>query len=463
MGWIGALAVLIAVTVICLVSFYPGTIYYDASQSIAQARSGEITDWWTPMGSLLLRGWLQIGLGLGLVFVVQTVLFIGGAFALAKHALSPGWAAVATAAIVFWPPTFPVLSTLSRDTFFIAFILLTLAALASAYRADELKARRGWLAGALALALACLLIRQNGLLIVLVVAAAGFVLLRGPESRVWSGRLPTREGLTAVGVALAVGLGCLALTSIANRVAGVDKAHPESMLYTYDLATISTDTGKNQFTEEWRKRRYGELVYSLPSMYERFSWKNAASIYPPLVIRPESAEKRERSAEADAKHLRRMWFDAVTSNPLAYARERLRVNASGLGLYERATDAAVVSEEPTGLKGYGPPPKYKARNKDARSYITTFAGGGSTIPLDIPLLYLVLGLVAAAHLWRRWTRDRGLIVAIGACGLLNILLLSVATMTNSYRFYALLAPLSMVLAAWALAQLLADRRTGSAQ
>src|SRR4051812_24469165 len=130
-GWIAAGILVALVTGVVLVAFYPGTVYWDTFQTIVQARTGPVTDAWSPAGTFLLRAWLKLGLSVPLVYVVQTALMTVGVFGLARHALSNIWAAITTVVVILWPPTFAITSTLSRDMFFIAFAFLSLAALAS--------------------------------------------------------------------------------------------------------------------------------------------------------------------------------------------------------------------------------------------------------------------------------------------------------------------------------------------
>jgi hypothetical protein len=460
-GRIAAGILVALVTGVVLVAFYPGSLNYDAEQTIREARSGDLTDWWTPMGSLALRGWFELGLGLGSVYVVEIVLFTTGVFALTRHALSPVWAAVATAVIVLWPPTSSLLSTLSRDIFFFGVAMFALAALASAYRAAAVDRKRCgcWVAAALLLAFISMLIRQNGVTLVLVVAGAGFVLLRRTPAS------PLRTAAAVAGVAIAAGLLSFVITTGMNRALGVDKAHPEQMVYQYDLAAMSTDLNEQLFDAKWvaEPTAWGEPIYSLRSLKRHFEWKNVLTLFPPLSqTRPGFKPNSKDTPQWRADRLREQWLDAITSHPLTYLKVRLRVNLSGLGFHDRPFDAYPFIVEDFGPVGqsslFGAPPRFTNRNRQARNLLGKFAGPNSAIPLDIVFLYVVLAVAAALYLWRRWHRDRGLVLAIAMVAVLNVLLLLPATMATSYRYLALVTPLSMVLVAWAIAQFLADRK-----
>jgi hypothetical protein len=297
----------------------------------------------------------------------------------------------------------------------------------------------------------------------MVVAGAGAALLSRSSGE--RSHATLRNGAVIVGISVVAALGGLAVSGVLNRVLGVERSHPEQMVYLYDLAAMSQNLDEQLFDDDWVREPngWGEQIYSLRALDRRFDWKNVITVFPPLgeaspYFKPDPAATPGRLTA----RLRSMWVSAVTSHPLTYAEVRLRVILSSLGFFGRPIDAYPFTDPmggPLAVSMYGSPPKFTNRNRQARSALAVFAGPDSSIPVDIGFVYVLLGFSSVAYLWVRWrgNRDRDLLLAIGAFEALTITVLLASTMATSYRYLAVLAPVSMVLAAWAIRQFVADR------
>jgi hypothetical protein len=92
------LAVIILTSAVALVvgEFWPGHINWDTKQIVDEARGGAVLDWWSGVGTLLLRAWFTAGLGLPLVWTAAVMMTVIGAYACVRVALRRVSAATVT-------------------------------------------------------------------------------------------------------------------------------------------------------------------------------------------------------------------------------------------------------------------------------------------------------------------------------------------------------------------------------
>jgi hypothetical protein len=448
-----AYALLLLSEALVLLAFWPGLITPDGNQTIYQAQTGLSLDWWTPFGAEALEWAFGWGVGVGTVYAIQVALVIGGLYACARRWMHRLPAGVLTLLIVLFPPMLSALSQLSRDTFYLGFSLLGLAALGAALERISTARGRWLLALAVGLSVLAWLCRQNGLVNVLVVVAAGGIV--GLRGRVTVPRLIGR--LAAAG---AVSLAVLVATQIAYGALGVGSVHPERMLYLYDLASISTQSDHDEFPRElWPGHLdQGWITPKVDqrTLEARFDWANVISLFPD----PEGPGKidfaSEEKAATEAPILRRAWRRAILDEPLPYAWGRLRLMTSQLGFTRRPTDAYYGLLSPT---NFDQPLASYDRYKLTTEYLARFVGPNAPLSTDIGWTYLLVMLLATGYLWWRNRWGAAFPLALSAAVALNLAILLLVAMATSFRYMNLIVPVVALLVAYAAVDALGVRRT----
>jgi hypothetical protein len=454
----GITALLLTLSVLMVVlAFYPGLTTPDSNQTWSQALGHYALDWWTPVGTLALRAWFRVGLSLADVWIVQNVVFVLGAWWLLRHRLPDPWAAAGAMLVTGWPPTYSQLTEIAREGFYMGFALVALGALAAAYRTADGQHRRRWalLAGSVVAAMASYLSRQNGVVVVIGVVLAALLLVAG--SRIAAlGRWRRVGG--AVAVALATGLVAFGFSSATNRVFGVKAAHPERMLYVYDLASISKSSGHDYFPASLV--RHPNPGWVTPVVTQRaidrnFNWVNVIAMYPggPSINFLDTAGARREASE-----LRSAWRRAVLAHPDDYLWTRLRLTAGIVGLSQYPTNAFYGLLEPT---NYGRPMQHWTGVRWAADVIRPFVGPTASIPLDIHWPYLLVSIGLLVFLWRRRPSDRPLLLAIAISQWANLIVDFLFAPAASYSYLDLSPPLTLVLGLWAIHELLPSTRRAS--
>ena len=120
-----------------LIYAYPGYMAFDSASQLAQARGLEpLNDWQPPLMAVIWRGLDAIIAGPFLMLVVQSVLFLGGSYALLARALRPRTAAIVAVILLVAPQNITVLAVVWKDGQMVGFLIAGTAALFSL--------RRGW-------------------------------------------------------------------------------------------------------------------------------------------------------------------------------------------------------------------------------------------------------------------------------------------------------------------------------
>ncbi|MDX6726608.1 MAG: hypothetical protein QOK49_1413, partial [Baekduia sp.] len=219
-------------------SFWPGLLTPDSNQTIYQAGADFSSDWWTAFGAIVLRWWLDLQLGLGTVYGLGIALNVIGLYLCCRAAFRRLPAAAATVAFTTFPPMAAQLSGLSRDTFFLGFSLCAFGCFGAMLRPTTRQRRRQLVFAGLLLAFLGFLCRQNGIVVVLVLA--GLAVAQG-ELRWLAWLRPLRGRRTAIVTgAVAACLLAFIASQLIYTVAGTKRVHPERVIYLYDLASIST-------------------------------------------------------------------------------------------------------------------------------------------------------------------------------------------------------------------------------
>lgn len=419
--------------------FWPGIVTLDARQTLLEAWAKFATDWWTAFGALALRRWMEWQLGLGLAYAVGLAIVLAGAYLCLRLVLRRVPAAVAAVLLALFPPTYAVISAVSRDTFYLGASLLAFGLLATAYRHPG--RRTMLLAAAVAAAVLAFWCRQNGLTVVFAVVAFAMT----------SGRVATRRRvLVAAAVAGASCVALLGLTKVAYQALDVRSVHAERFLYVYDLAQISNHENRDLFSARLlREREMGWVSWpvNMRNVRARFRWENVISLYPDNVAGTIAFDD-ERIAAREAALLRHAWLDAVRGHPLVWLRGRVRMGLGVAGFLRPPTEAFIPLTTPDNI-GY--PLTYPARYDDAQAVLLRFVGPRSWVALDLSWIYLVALLAAAVALWRRRASGWGLANPMAVAVLANIALLAVVAMASSYRYVSLVAPCALIVLAYLLA------------
>ncbi|MDA8047331.1 MAG: hypothetical protein M0Z30_19185 [Actinomycetota bacterium] len=426
--------------------FWPGIVQWDNAEILAEAHHGPIVDWWTALGTLAIRGWFDLGLGQGALWALLVAATIVGLFGCLRMVLRPPQAAVAALAVTVFPPVYGQLSSLSRDTAFLAFSLLAFAALGVVVRRGA--TRRGrWLTVAMACSVLATVSRQNGLVDVTVV-----VLFGGLHGRTISWRRVAASG----GAGLVAALAGFGLISAAGSALGARALHPERATYVYDLAALSVSTGRDLFPQaQLRQLGPGGQAppdVSLPTLRARFASFNLTTVTSGAALDYTNVALAERE---DAI-LRAAWEKAVTGHPAAYLAERARLTLDLVGLGNRGPDAGgyggdFAYQPPTFVTNFGDPLTFPFAASVAGDVMGWFIGPGALLPLDLLWTYLVAGVAATVVLWRRRQSSRVWAVCLLSGLLLNLVVLFFTSMAAGYRYANAIPPVVVLLVLFALA------------
>jgi hypothetical protein len=452
-----AAAVLAVASAIVLLPFWPGLISYDANSTIYEAEVGPVRDWWSPFLSVLWRGMLLVA-DTWLPFVVQTLLVVAGVYLCTRLVLRRVPAAIATLLVCVYPPMYAQLSGPSRDGYYLGFTLLSLGFMCMAVK-DQ---RRG-VSVVLSITFAILssLCRQNAAATVLLLAAAVAVLAcRDVTWRPRRWRDSPRRPPAILGVAVA-SVAVLALVVGARAcfaAVGVVETRPERQIFIYDLAAMSVELDDDLFPAELDRRPHGVAPPddSLETLERTFRTQNVLSLYPDGNWNLSDLHD-ERLSGSESSLLREAWWEAVRSEPDAYAAIRGRLLLTQLGFGDRPTDGFLGMAEPT---NFGHPPVLSRGYLAADDYITAFVGPSATVPLDSTWPYLIGGLAALVVVVRSGYRSVRLPAILMVLVVwFNLATLAVSAMAATFRYTAVSVPIFLIMLVMATA--VVARRRGA--
>ncbi|MDX6726609.1 MAG: hypothetical protein QOK49_1414 [Baekduia sp.] len=427
-------------------AFWPGVLSPDSNQTLYQAASHFSSDWWTAFGAITLRFWLENDLGFGFVYAAALTTVVTGLYLCLRPVLRRVPAATATLVIVVFPPVLAQISALSRDTFFLGSTLVALGLMAARPQSPANR-RRTLLVAAVVAALVAFWCRQNGVIVLLLVAAWAV----WPASADATGRARALALLIGVGAVLATVIG----TTLLYSAFGVRRVHAERTLFVYDLASISEQTGHDQFPR-WMQTSSNPAWVTPPvdqsSIERRFDAKNVISLYPDNRAGTIDFGSTE-IASAESKVLRHVWIRSIRHHPLEYLWGRVRVTVAQLGIGDRPDDAFLPRQS---ADNYGQPLLFPGDYRAAKSYVTTFVNSSAAVPTDLPWLYLGLSVGLAGLLWRR-VRSR-LAAALGLLVAAQFALLAMLAMGASFRYTAIAVPAALLLLVHVFARTSAGRR-----
>ena len=422
--------------IVFALGFWPGHMNGDSLSMIGEARGTyELNDHHSPVLVWLWKlAWPVIRPGEILVLQVSAVLL--GGYLVARAAFARLGAALVSIAACLSPPVFGNLGVISRDTWFLGFLLLAFGFLVLAARSPERRKLGLW--GALVFSVLTMFARQNAAAAVVVVAVAGFAILLGPRfaerGRLVRWGAPVAAGLAAVVLALGLQVG-------ATKATGADPVHPEQYLYLYDLAGLSVRDGSNDFPADV----YMGDVATLEQ-------QSSLDTIIPLAFGQDAAIPMPRP-DAQVAEMRDEWFDQITDDPGQYVEWRwdaymkqIGVTSPGVFIYHPFIDP----------NPWGYAIAFPALNDVVTGYQELFADeylNGHKIQLA--WFYLLLALCSAIALFVAG----GTAMIVGALGLSTLVYqfgLFFGTMGTQWRFEFPVAMISLVCVAVA-AKVVYDR------
>jgi hypothetical protein len=113
---------------------YPGYMTYDAIDELVDSRTGEFTDWHSPMMTEVWRVVGRVIAGPAGMLVLQSLLLLLGAYHLLRRALGGRGAAIAAVCVLLFPPVLATTSLISAEAQLASFAIAGAAALASPRR-----------------------------------------------------------------------------------------------------------------------------------------------------------------------------------------------------------------------------------------------------------------------------------------------------------------------------------------
>ncbi len=444
-----------------LLPFWPGLISPDTNMTLYEATSGVNRDWYSPFLSSLWGLLLDLNLGVGSIFVLQTTILVAGGYLCSRCFFGLVPAAVTTAALCVFPPFYAHASGISRDTYSTGLALMCFGLLGRASAAVG-RQRGGFATGAAIAAVLSFLARQNAIVIVFaLVVALTWLALTHPAWRptrfeaVRRLRTHARRGALALSVGvMACALLFVSVVSV-YRLNGVLAVHPERQLYVYDLAAISSAVDEDFFPRELDDLPRNAIPrdLSLSAIEARFDFRNVIYLYPDwnwLV----GDLNDEAAGAAETELLRDAWAAAIVDEPVAYVSNRARLMLSQLGISGRPLDGYMPM---IGPDNYGHPLQFERGYRAASSYIDLFVGPTSVLPLDLAWIYLVAGTVSGVCLIRRLRPSLLPVVVMLASVWFGLASLAFTAMASSFRYMALVLPISFSLTSVALAHLARNR------
>jgi hypothetical protein len=322
----GVLAVGAAVI---LLLHWPGRLHAD-SNAIFGGALGDfpIVDHWT---ATLTWAWRQgqelVGLGVGGVFLLQTVALLVGIYLVLRSALDRMAAAVLAVLLPFAPPVFGFAGLVGRDMWFVAGCLLAVGLAIAATRWAGRRSRAFAVAAGVLVAFIAITARQNGFVAMVPVlvglAVPALALARERGLGPWSAR---RTAVTAVALGLLATFAISAASTLTDRATRDMALHPEVMTYLYDLGYLTLATDRQLIPALSRD--------ALPAQTRaevRERWSPSTSLY--MRADPDGGGRRRLVlSNAEVSGIEHAWRTAIRDHPGDYLQGRLGLWRRQLGI-----------------------------------------------------------------------------------------------------------------------------------
>jgi hypothetical protein len=408
-----------------LLLFYPGHLTVDARYVYAEAQSGQLGDWQSPVMAVLWRAIDGAAPGAPSMFLLTITLYWLGfglvALVGARRSLA---LALATPLLALLPPAFFFLAVIWRDVLF-GTAWLVAAALAFTV-ADQGARRTGdhgldpgersarplskyWpiqLAALLLIALGVLL-RQNAIF------AAPFL----AAYVIW----PTRFDVKRMALLLVPGiiLSYALVPLVYYGVLGAKRLNALHSILVFDLGGITHFTGENQFPVEWTAEQMSMLR---SSCYDPVRW-DTYWYAPPCPFVMQRLERRDDVIFGTPRVVA-AWWHAVAAHPLAYLEHRTTFMWQFLA---RSNLVLPVSDwdDPNSVSGHS-------------RYFRTFLKVHEVLqptPLFRVGTWLVLAIAVLGFAWRaRATPAGDFAIGVSASGIVYVLTYFAVGVAADFRY-----------------------------
>ena len=393
---------------IIVVPVWPGRLNFDTDRQIADARNGDINDVFSPLLTLLWRPFLRAGIGPSLVLVVQVVVIVLAVAAIARSfGHSRRMAALLTAGFCLSPWVLAVEIAVTRDGWFLAFVLASVAVAVHPTMPTRPRVVL-LLVGAFLIQTA----RQNGLfLIVPLLAWPSWQLLRRVG---W--RRPSVRVLAAAVMGLTCTVAVFAVHQVVVNVIGTRVAGPESVTYVVDLDEMSS--------------RVGEVL--LPASATRvpltLDYLDQTSVYSMDTLFYADRMVKLRMPAGPRSDVAEAWRQAIREHPLEYFHARWKLFTRQIGW----SGPSVVAFLPaSGTSSVVRGPALAGPSDVVSWYLNLFTDSGRWWApgwVHRPWIWLALAaaVAAARRAWQHWY-----LFAMAMCHTIGLFV--VAT-TLQYRF-----------------------------
>jgi hypothetical protein len=381
-------AILAAGWLVFLLYAYPGFMPTSSVDELIDSRYGAFTDWHSPVMTEVWRIVGVVASGPAGMLLLQSGLFLFGAFALLRRAMAPRNAAIASACLLVFPPVMATMAVISQDSQLAGFLVGAAAMFASE--------RRGIRIVGLALVMLACGMRDGAALAALPIVVLGFTWRDGQR---WF----VRYGIAAVAwlglAAIAGGLATLLVDSETKR--------PQENLAMLDVVGVialsdpMTDADIRSQLPGVRLAVDGDLQRRARSLHgkpEQFL-KGAARLFEP----PTSPDETDAIIDARSR-LRR-------AHPRAYLAERWYQFVRILGFKQSKSWSAVYD---TFLSpALREPALHAAHRSPVQKFLhwpVKMLGGTS---LFVPYVYFFIAIVLLPLAIRRRQRDAWVLLASG--------------------------------------------------
>jgi hypothetical protein len=393
---------------------HPGSMSFDSSWQLREARAGHYTNWHPPVMAGLWAILDDIVSGPAGMLFVQSGCFLAGTWLILQRRISRQQAGLATLALLWFPPIGATLAVIWKDSQMVGFVVLGCALLESARRGTRL-------AGLAVLALATAM-RINAFTITLPIVVLLFV---------WS---PALRGWRRHALALAASLAITGAATLANRWLTDEDLHPwHGSVALFDIVGTLRYAGPLSDAEI---RAALDGVPGVPAgpLQARFHscYEPAEGIFAVLnkgcLAQPTNAVQRAAVAEA--------WRTLVQRYPSAYLFHRWKELKAVLRIDLRGVVDGVWAgfDRTSEVRDRGNPGFLQHRAQRIAVQL-------GTTWLFRPILYLAL-LIALSPWWWRSQLQRALALSAIACeaGLY------LAVPTPDYRYSVWLVLVAVLLA-----------------
>jgi hypothetical protein len=402
-------AILLVGGAIVVAYSFPGYMNYDAADQLIQARTRQYTDWHPPMMAKYWHALEKLFHGPLPLLVVQTALFLWGAYHLFRRRLQPQAAALLAVALMWFPPVLAVSGPVWKDAQMVSFLIAGAALLL----------RDSWRARGAGLVLMFLAagVRDNA------VSAMPPLLLLA----VWTWGHRRRIVVCALAFALfvAIAVGATAANKAFTKRGGYAWYQANAI---HDIAGMICFT--DQMTdEEVRAQLVGVELRVDTDIQRRFCQQYNPRWWIPLSL-DANAPFNSTANKAQRLARRAAYFRLLRRDVFAFAEHRWRVTKELIGLGDEVPDEPVCQTF-AGSEGQF----VRLAITDKLSSFQKLVGSAlqkvSTTLLFRPWAYLLVGLALFAYACKQ---RQGLVIALIGSGFLYELSFAIAAAGAPFRY-----------------------------